>query len=279
MQIWGMGIASYDVTGDGYPDVFLTSQGDNKLQTLAAGPDAADLPRHRAQARRERRPPFTGGDIAALDRLAPGVRGRQQRRLHRPLRLQGQRRARMPDYADAGPEQPAPRPARRDVRRGRRAAGIVNFDRGRGAALADFNLDGLLDLVEVEPRRARSRSGGTSAAGDAAKPGADGPLARSAAQPAGPEPGRDRRLDRGQGRRPSSQRRELTVGGGHIGGQLGWVHFGLGPADGAEVRVQWPDGEIGPVAARSRPTSSSIIERGATAAQALAAATADRRRH
>ena len=26
-----MGIASYDVTGDGYPDVFLTSQGDNRL--------------------------------------------------------------------------------------------------------------------------------------------------------------------------------------------------------------------------------------------------------
>ncbi len=34
------------------------------------------------------------------------------------------------------------------------AAGILSFDRGRGAALADFNLDGLLDLVEVELRRA-----------------------------------------------------------------------------------------------------------------------------
>jgi len=29
------------------------------------------------------------------------------------------------------------------------AAGILSFDRGRGAALVDFNLDGLLDLVEV----------------------------------------------------------------------------------------------------------------------------------
>jgi hypothetical protein len=38
MQIWGMGIASYDVTGDSYPDYYLTSQGDNKLQTLTAGP-------------------------------------------------------------------------------------------------------------------------------------------------------------------------------------------------------------------------------------------------
>ena len=35
-----MGIASYDLTGDGYPDVYLTSQGANVLQTLTAGPSA-----------------------------------------------------------------------------------------------------------------------------------------------------------------------------------------------------------------------------------------------
>ena len=39
---------------------------------------------------------------------------------------------------------------------------------------------------------------------------------------------------------------EVTVGGGHAGGQLGWLHLGLGDADAAEVRVQWPDGEVGP---------------------------------
>ena len=58
-------------------------------------------------------------------------------------------------------------------------------------------------------------------------------------------------------------RRELTIGGGHAGGQLGWIHVGLGPADGAEVRVLWPGGEAGPwlhVPANER----SIIERGAT---------------
>ena len=37
-------------------------------------------------------------------------------------------------------------------------------------------------------------------------------------------------------------RRELTVGGGHAGGQLGWAHFGLGPANRARVTVRWPDG-------------------------------------
>jgi hypothetical protein len=40
--------------------------------------------------------------------------------------------------------------------------------------------------------------------------------------------------------------RELVVGGGHGGGQLGWTHLGLGPAGSADVRVVWPDGEAGP---------------------------------
>jgi hypothetical protein len=41
-------------------------------------------------------------------------------------------------------------------------------------------------------------------------------------------------------------RRELTIGGGHTGGQLGPAHFGLGSATDASVRVTWPDGEVGP---------------------------------
>ncbi len=43
-----------------------------------------------------------------------------------------------------------------------------------------------------------------------------------------------------------TQRREVTVGGGHAGGQLGWRHFGLGAESAAEVRVLWPDGVAGP---------------------------------
>ena len=38
VRIWGMGIASHDITGDSYPEVFLTNQGDSKLQSLADGP-------------------------------------------------------------------------------------------------------------------------------------------------------------------------------------------------------------------------------------------------
>jgi hypothetical protein len=44
----------------------------------------------------------------------------------------------------------------------------------------------------------------------------------------------------------STQSREVTVGGGHAGGQLGWIHFGIGAARDAEVRVQWPGAETGP---------------------------------
>ncbi len=40
-------------------------------------------------------------------------------------------------------------------------------------------------------------------------------------------------------------RREITVGGGHAGGQAGWLHFGLGKRTAAEVRVLWPDGSSG----------------------------------
>jgi hypothetical protein len=40
--------------------------------------------------------------------------------------------------------------------------------------------------------------------------------------------------------------REITVGGGHVGGQSVPIHVGLGSATAARVRVTWPDGEVGP---------------------------------
>src|SRR4029077_14931136 len=51
------------------------------------------------------------------------------------------------------------------------AAGIVDFARGRGAVLADFDLDGLPDLVEVfydAPVRLWRNEGATGSTPDAA---------------------------------------------------------------------------------------------------------------
>ena len=78
---------------------------------------------------------------------------------------------------------------------------MLSFARGRGAALADFNLDGLLDLVEVNYRRP-VRLWRNVGSGDAAKPAPMGHWLALRLTPAGPEPRRDRRLDRGPGRRP-----------------------------------------------------------------------------
>ena len=60
LRIWGMGIASYDLDFDGYPEYFLTSMADNKLQTLAGIPEGS-------------RPPatFKDGPLQALPRPAP----------------------------------------------------------------------------------------------------------------------------------------------------------------------------------------------------------------
>ncbi len=42
-----------------------------------------------------------------------------------------------------------------------------------------------------------------------------------------------------------TQVQELTLGGGHAGGSVLPLHFGIGAAEGAEVRVLWPDGVQG----------------------------------
>ena len=49
LRIWGMGIASHDLTGDGLPEYFLSNMGANRLRTLAPG--SAGAPRYRDIAR------------------------------------------------------------------------------------------------------------------------------------------------------------------------------------------------------------------------------------
>jgi len=40
-----------------------------------------------------------------------------------------------------------------------------------------------------------------------------------------------------------TQVRQIQLGGGHASGQLGFTHVGLGVAERATLRIQWPDGE------------------------------------
>lgn len=263
MEIWGMGIASHDVTGDGYPDVYLTSQGDNKLQTLAAGPGQ---PRFRDIALKRgvnATQPFTGGDVLPSTAWHPEFQDVNNDGFIDLFVSKGNVSA-MPDFAAKDPSNLLLGQPDGTFREGADAAGILNYARGRGAALADFNLDGMLDLVELNLGDAVKlwRNVGS---GDAARPAPMGHWV--AIRATEPGPNRDAigawiEVQVGD----VTLRRELTVGGGHVGGQLGWIHFGLGPAGEARVRVQWPDGEMGPWT-EVRADGFVEVQRGATEAR------------
>ena len=173
--------------------------------------------------------PFAGGDDAAVDRLAPRVRGRQQRRLRRPVRLQGQRRARSPTTRMQDPSNLLLGQPDGTFVEGAEAAG---HRRASSEAAGRRSSTSTSTACSTSSRSSAARTcgcGGTSARATRRRAGADGPLARPCdLDQAGAEPRRDRRLGRGPGRRPDPVEREVTVGGGHAGGQLGWIHFGLG---------------------------------------------------
>jgi hypothetical protein len=261
LVIWGMGIASYDLTGDGYPEVFLTSQGDNKLQTLTGGPDR---PTYRDIAFRSgvtAYRPYAGGDALPSTAWHAEFQDVNNDGIVDLFVSKGNVEA-MPEYAARDPSNLLLGHADGTFVEVGEAAGIMSFERGRGAALVDLNLDGMLDIVQVNRRENVSiwRSVGW---GTASEPAAMGNwLSVRLRQPG---PNRDavgswvavRVGDR-------TVEREVTIGGGHASGELGWIHVGLGEAESAEIRVQWPDGEVGPwmeVAANGFAT----VERGATA--------------
>ena len=135
-------------------------------------------------------------------------------------------------------------------------AGAASMRRSRGGAIVDLDLDGLLDIVvvnrmaNVEILHNRSRDAGhwlqVMLQQDGANRNAIGAWIEV----------------RAAGR---TQRHEVVVGGGHVSGQAGWIHVGLGLAEAAEVRVQWPDGHWSPW----QQTVSNrflLIERGRTLA-------------
>ena len=229
VSIWGMGIASRDLTGDGRPEVMLTSMGDQLLQI--ATPDGyTDAPwgtgshATRPHAGDDGRP-STGWHAQFGDVDNDGLAD---------LFIAKGNVDQMPDMAMRDPNnllmgQPDGTFVEASVQ-----AGIATMDRARGAALADLNGDGRLDLVVVNRRAPLELWENVT-------PGTGHWLAVTAVQDA---PNRYALGGWVDLRDPSGrvQTQEITVGGGHAGGQAGPLHFGLGTADRAEVRVIWPDG-------------------------------------
>ena len=231
LQIWGMGIASADITGDGLPEYYLTSMADQKLRTLKASnqePQFKDLAFDRGVTAHR---PFTGPDLmpstgwhAEFDDLNNDgfldlfvAKGNVESMLEFAQEdpnnlLLGQSDGSFVEVADK--------------------AGLLSFKRGRGATLTDFNQDGLLDVLVVN-RKDRVQ------------------VWRNISKDAGNW--LELRLSQDDVNRyaigswlsiqmgDKTIEHEITLGGGHASGELGWIHIGLGQATEAKVSVMWPD--------------------------------------
>jgi enediyne biosynthesis protein E4 len=243
LSIWGMGIAEADLNGDGYPEYALTSMGDTKLQQLDDEDGGEDRPIYRdiafdrgATAQRpyigDDHRPSTGWHSQFADINNDGLLD---------LFISKGNVESMPDFAAYDPNNLLIGEwAGKFVEAGE-AAGIATAQRGRGAAVVDLNMDGMLDLVVVNREGPASlfRNLGTETAWGNAPLGnwLEIELNQSGAN----RNAVGAHLSVRVGTRTLN--RAIEVGGGHASGQAGFVHVGLGTAERAEIRVRWPDGE------------------------------------
>jgi enediyne biosynthesis protein E4 len=246
LQIWGMGIASHDLDGDGLPEVFLSSMSDNKLQTLEAGalakgaPSYVDIAYKRGVTAHR---PYVGGDVHPSTAWHSQFEDVNHDGLVDLFIVKGNVST-MPDFATLDPNNLLLQQADGRFVEVGQSAGIASFRRGRGGMLADLNGDGLLDMIVVN-RWDKAQLWRNVGAGTADKPVPMGHWLQVRLRQSGGN--RDAigawvEVDLG-GR---VERKELSVGGGHASAHLGWMHFGLGDTQSVKLRVQWPQGEWSP---------------------------------
>ncbi|MDH3234755.1 MAG: CRTAC1 family protein [Alphaproteobacteria bacterium] len=242
LKIWGMAIAEADLDADGYPEYALTSMGDTKLQRLdeeaeEGRPVYRDIAFEKgATAHR----PYTGGDRRPSTGWHAEFADFDNDGLLDLFIAKGNVEA-MPDFSAYDPDNLLLGQPDGGFLEAGDTAGIALDRRGRGGAIADFNLDGMLDLAVVnrgDPVSLFRNLGNRAAHGRR-------PLGNwLAIELRQPSPNRNAvgaRVSVRVGNRTLT--RIVQVGGGHASGRAGWVHLGLGTAERAQIRVQWPDGE------------------------------------
>ena len=233
--------AEGDVDNDGYPDYALTSMGDTKLQFLDR--EFEDAPTYRDEAYergatahrpyvRDAGKPSTGwhagfadfNNDTALDLFI--AKGNVEA---------------MPDFAADDPDNLLMGGFDGRFTEVGGEAGIALPTKGRGALLADFNLDGATDLLVVNRGEKASLFRNLGGKADFGTRPLGNFVAVKLAQAGANRDAIGAKLAVKIGAKTLN--RTLRVGGGHASGTSGFVHVGLGTAERAEIRVQWPDGE------------------------------------
>jgi enediyne biosynthesis protein E4 len=234
LKIWGMGIASTDLDFDGYPEYYLTSMADHKLQTLAAAPAATFKDIAFAKGVTVHRPttgtdlkPSTGWHAQFEDVNNDGLQD---------LFVAKGNVDRMPDFAAKDPNNLLLQGADGKFTDIADKAGVASTASSRGAAVVDFNNDGLLDLVVVNRNDKAQLWRNTST-----NLGHWLELKLQQATTNRDAIGAWIEVKHGD----KIMRREITSGGGHASGENGWWHFGLGDTLQTQARVIWPDGTAG----------------------------------
>lgn len=242
--IWGMGIASGDLDADGFPEYALTSMGDTKLQQLELDvfeehgwPHYRDIA-YESGATAHR--PYAGDDLKPSTGWHAEFDDVNNDGLLDLFIAKGNVEQ-MPDFASNDPDNLLLGKHGGGFYEAGLEAGIALDTRGRGGALTDLNLDGLLDLVVV------NRAGNVSLFENT------GARYKDRARPTGnwlqiklQQNGINRnavgaKISVKSGN--ATRTRTLQVGGGHASGESSFIHVGLGVAERASIRVQWPDGQ------------------------------------
>ena len=229
VSLWGMGIASRDLTGDGRDEVMLTSMGDQVLQI--AQPNGAYKAAPYGIGTYAQRP-YTGGD------------GRPSTGWHAEFAdINNDARAdlfiakgnvdQMPGMATKDPNNLLMQQADGTFVETGLVAGIASLKRSRGGGLADFDGDGRLDLIVVNRRSALqlyrnvTKEVGNWIQIDLMQTGGNRNAIGAVVE-----------VTTARG----TQTLQKLIGGGHAGGQMLPLHVGLGTSEQAQVKVVWPDG-------------------------------------
>lgn len=237
VSLWGMGIASRDLNGDARDEVMLTSMGDQLLQlaqddgTYTAAPYGIGTYAQRPHIGDDGRP-STGWHAEFGDVDNDGLAD---------LFIAKGNVDQMPGMATRDPNNLLMQNTDGTFVEMAALAGVATTDRSRGAALADFDADGRLDLI-VTNRRAPLElyRNATDETGHWVQVA----LAQSGGNPDAI----------GAVVMVNGQSQQKIVGGGHAGGQALPLHFGLGDVHQADISVTWPDGTTSSVTADADQT-------------------------